>query len=373
MERRTEIAAEEHIKVLIAAGGTGGHVFPALAIADEIKKIRPDAKFLFTGTKGKIESRVVPERGYEFSTIWISGFHRSLRSENLLFPLKAAVSLIQSFFLIRKFSPDVVVGTGGYVCGPVLAAALLLGIPSVVHESNSYPGITTRILSSRVSKVFIAFDATRRKLKRQDNIDLVGTPTRDILGSVSREAGIARFHLDAGRTTVLVVGGSLGASSINHAVRSCAEEIAAHGSQFIWQTGATDAALAEFMKTKCIGWVGPFIDDIEYAYAAADIVICRAGATTLAEITRLGKTAIVVPYPYAAADHQSFNAKVLAESGAALLVKDSDLKEYLLPVLNGLLKDKALRNRIGDACRLFGMPDAGKVIAQEIVSLIREH
>ncbi len=253
-----------------------------------------------------------------------------------------------------------------------LYAATLLGIQAVVHESNSYPGITTRMLSARAAKVFIAFDATRRKLKRQDNIELVGTPTRDALGSIPREAGIARFHLVDGKTTVLVIGGSLGASSINHAVKSCAEEFAAHGVQFIWQTGPADAALAGLMNTKGIGWVGPFIDDVEYAYAAADIVICRAGATTLAEIMRLGKTAIVVPYPFAAADHQSFNAKVLAESGAALLVKDSDLQEHLQPILNDLLKDEARRNRIGEACRSFGKPDAGKVIAQEIISLIRQ-
>ncbi len=185
------------------------------------------------------------------------------------------------------------------------------------------------------------------------------------------KTGIARFRLNAGRTTVLVVGGSLGASSINRAVESCAEEITARGAQFIWQTGAADAGLAGLMKAKGIGWIGPFIDDIEYAYAAADIVVCRAGATTLAEITCLGKTAIVVPYPFAAADHQSYNAKVLAESGAALVLKDSDLQKHLQPMLNELLKDEAKRKRIGETCRSLGKPNAGKVIAQEIISLIR--
>jgi UDP-N-acetylglucosamine--N-acetylmuramyl-(pentapeptide) pyrophosphoryl-undecaprenol N-acetylglucosamine transferase len=370
LERRTDIEPKSPIKILIAAGGTGGHVFPALAIADEIKKIRPDAEILFAGTKKKIESRVVPQRGYKFSTIWISGFHRSLRPGNLLFPLKIAVSLIQSFFLIKKFSPDAVVGTGGYVCGPVLYVASLMGLPVVVHESNSYPGVTTRMLSTRAAKIFIAFDAARRKLKRQDNIELVGTPTRGELGTVSRTAGIERFQLETGKTTVLVVGGSLGASSLNRAVKSCAEEIAARGVQFIWQTGRTDAALAETMKGKGIGWIGPFIDAVEYAYAAADIVVCRAGATTLAEITRLGKTALLVPYPFAAADHQTFNANTLAESGAAVMVKDSELPEKFLPALNGLLKDEALRKKIGDACRSFGRPNAGAEIARGIVSLI---
>ena len=178
---------KEKLKIIVAAGGTGGHVFPAVAIADEIKKINPGAEFLFVGRKDKIEARIVPQRGYEFTSIWISGFNRSLRLENLLFPLKVFVSLVQSFFIIKKNKPDIVIGTGGYVCGPVFYAASLFKIPIVLHESNSYPGLTTRLLSGRAAIVFTAFAKTKHWLKRKDNVELIGTPTRDVLGTISRE------------------------------------------------------------------------------------------------------------------------------------------------------------------------------------------
>ena len=174
--------------ILVAGGGTGGHLYPALAIADEIKKLQPKAEFLFVGTKGKIEARVVPQRGYAFRTIWISGFHRRLTIDNLLFPLKVLISLVQSFFVIRQFRPHIVVGTGGYVCGPVLFIASIMKIPTVIHESNSYPGITTRMLATRATRIFIAFDDAKRWLKRTDHATLIGTPTREILGAVSQTA-----------------------------------------------------------------------------------------------------------------------------------------------------------------------------------------
>ena len=359
--------SNEKLKILIAAGGTGGHVFPAIAIADEIKKLRSNAEFLFVGTKGKIESRVVPQRGYVMACIWISGFHRSVRIENLLFPIKVFVSLVQSFFLMKKFQPGIVIGTGGYVCGPVLYVASMLGIPTAVHESNSFPGITTRMLSTRATRIFTAFDATARWLKRKDNIELSGTPTRDVLGTVSREDGIKFFNLDPSKKTVFVFGGSLGAASINEAVKYLVHDVSDFNIQWIWQTGKTDAVLAMTTMKNC--WVNTFIDKIEYAYAAADVVVCRAGATTLAELTRLGKASILIPYPYAAADHQTFNAQTLVNAGAAMMIADRDVKMKLKDVLNSILNDDKKRQQMNEASLALGKPNAGREIAQRILEL----
>ena len=363
--------SNEKLKILIAAGGTGGHVFPAIAIADEIKKLRSNAEFLFVGTKGKIESRVVPQRGYVMACIWISGFHRSVRIENLLFPIKVFVSLVQSFFLMKKFQPGIVIGTGGYVCGPVLYVASMLGIPTAVHESNSFPGITTRMLSTRATRIFTAFDATARWLKRKDNIELSGTPTRDVLGTVSREDGIKFFNLDPSKKTVFVFGGSLGAASINEAIKSLVHDVSGFTIQWIWQTGKTDAALAKEMAAIKNCWVNTFIDKIENAYAAADLVVCRAGATTLAELTRLGKTSILIPYPHAAADHQTFNAQTLVNAGAAVMIADRDVKMKLKDVIHSLLNDDKKCRQMNEASLALGKPNAGREIAQRILELAR--
>jgi len=357
--------------ILMAGGGTGGHLFPALAIADEVKKQNPKAVFLFAGTRDKIEARVVPQRGYKFVTIWISGFHRSLRLQNLLFPVKIVVALIQSFFLIKEFRPDVVVGTGGYVCGPVLFVASLLGIPTVVHESNSYPGITTRLLSGRATRVFTAFEATNRWLKRTDNVELVGTPTREALDNVSRQSAFKFFGLDEKKQTVLVFGGSLGATSVNRVMVQVVDNLVARGVQFIWQTGEDDYSdLNSRMPGKSIGWIGAFIDRMDYAYAAADIVVSRSGATTIAELTRLGKPAILVPYPFAAADHQTMNARTIAEQGAAAIVADKDAEILLGKTIFELLGDRARMESMAKAGRLLGRPDAAKVIAGKILNLV---
>ena len=355
--------------ILFAAGGTGGHLFPALAIADEIRKKEPAAVFLFAGTKGKIEARVVPQRGHRFVPIWISGFHRGFRAENVLFPLKVVVSIVQSFFLIRRFRPRVVIGTGGYVCGPILFVASLRGIPTIVHESNSYPGITTRLLSGRVTKVFTAFEATNRWLRRKDNVERVGTPTRDELDIVSREESTQFFGLSPAKKTVLIFGGSLGASSVNRAMLGIVESQQGLGIQFVWQTGEGDyPEIRKKIEGKNIGWVGPFIDRMEYAYGAADLVVSRSGATTIAELTRIGKPAILVPYPYSAADHQTMNAQTVAQAGAAVVVADKDVDTKLAISIRELLTDSEKMASMARASKTLGHPDAGKIIAEKILS-----
>jgi len=356
--------------ILFAAGGTGGHLFPAIAIAEEVKRTHPDLRIEFVGTKGKIEARIIPEKGFAFHTIWISGFHRRLTADNLLFPLKVIVSLVQSFFLIKKVRPNVVVGTGGYVCGPILSIASLMKIPTVVHESNSYPGVTTRMVAARVSKVFLTFEATKKWLPKLDarRIELVGNPTREALGTVSRKDGAAYFGLHPDGKTLLVFGGSLGAASMNSTIEKIAGELVKAGIQLIWQTGEKDFERYELSKSSNI-WVGKFIDKMEYAYAAADIVLCRSGATTLAELTRLGKAAILVPYPHAAANHQELNAQALVDAGAAVMIKDADLDAKAMSTIKDFFLNDNTRQSMGEKSLKLGKPNAGKEIAEKILIL----
>lgn len=356
--------------ILFAAGGTGGHLFPALAIAEEIKKMRPDIRIDFVGTESKIEARVIPEKGFAFHTIWISGFHRRLTVDNLLFPVKVIVSLFQSFFLIRKLGPRAVVGTGGYVCGPILSVASLMKIPTVVHESNSCPGVTTRMVASRVSKVFLTFEATKKWLPKLDPkvIDLVGNPTREALGKTSRNNGAEYFGLKPNGKTLLVFGGSLGAASINSAIEKIAAELVKAGIQIIWQTGEKDFDRYALNRAPGV-WIGKFIDKMEYAYAAADVVLCRSGATTLAELTRIGKPAILVPYPHAAANHQELNAQALTGAGAAVMIKDMDLDAKALSTIKDIFLNSERQRSMSEKSLQLGKPNAGKEIAQRILAL----
>lgn len=363
-------------KYLFAGGGTGGHLFPALAIADELKMLDADAEFLFVGTKNKIEARVVPQRGFRFETIWISGFQRSLQLQNLLFPFKVFISLLQSFNIINQYKPSIVIGTGGYVCGPILLAASFAGIKTVIHESNSFPGVVTRFLSKRMTKVFITFDVTKKWLKITDNVELTGNPTRKELGTISKSDGLKYFGLTDSRKTLLVFGGSLGAASINNAMLNMIRTLINSNIQIIWQTGESDfdrvtTRLNELAISSSDGiWIGKFIDKMEYAYASADVVLSRAGATTLAEITRLGKTAILIPYPHAAADHQTINARTLEESGAALMIKDSELMNEAEKSILSLINNSQLQEEMCKKSLALGKPDAGKIIASKIYKMV---
>ena len=228
------------IRILIAGGGTGGHLYPALAIAEEIRRQNPDAEFLFVGTHKKIEEKVVPSFGFKFKTIWISGFHRKVIISNLLFPLKVVVSFIQSLILILQFRPNVAVGTGGYVCGPILYTASFLRIPVLLHESNSYPGITTKLLASRATRIFLGFEAAKKYLKNNASFEVVGTPVRQNLNSASRQQALECFGLSSEKKIVLAFGGSQGAASINQAIAIGLDSGKCKDFQFIWQTGNND-------------------------------------------------------------------------------------------------------------------------------------
>ncbi len=357
-------------KILFAAGGTGGHLFPAIAIADEIRKTEPGTEFLFVGARGKIEERVVPELGYPFCPIWISGVARSFKLSNLLAPIKVLVSMMQSISLIRNFRPEVVVGTGGFVTGPVVYAATLLHVPTLIQEQNSYPGFTTRKLAGRVNETHVAFEVTKSFLKSARSVKLSGNPTRDTLGTINREEGARFFQLDPRKKTLLVFGGSLGAASINAAVLDFVDEIVVGDFQLIWQTGERDY---DRMKHETGGLrsvrVEKFIEKMEYAYAVADLVVCRAGAVTIAELTRLGKPAVLVPYPHAAADHQLLNARSLVDTGAVRMVLDHDLIPKLKGTILELLREDGQRESMARKSKALGKPSAAGEIAEAVLRL----
>jgi UDP-N-acetylglucosamine--N-acetylmuramyl-(pentapeptide) pyrophosphoryl-undecaprenol N-acetylglucosamine transferase len=345
-------------KFLFAAGGTGGHLFPALAIADAVRRRFPDAEILFVGTSGKIEERLVPDYGYRLVTLWLSGFHRRLAPGNLLFPLKVAVSLVQSFFLIRRFKPDVVIGTGAYVCGPVGFAASMFGIPLVLHESNSYPGLTTRLLSSRASVVLLGFSEAARWLRKARRLEAVGTPVRFQLATAARDEAARFFKLDPSQQTLLVFGGSLGAATINDAVLAMLRRGLGNRIQLIWQTGKSDyERVTKAIEAPPGVWIGPFIDRMEFAYAAADLVVCRAGAATIAELIAVQKPAVLVPYPHAAADHQTHNAMVLVSAGGAVLLPDDRVNEELESVVRSLFEQRGRLEAMKQALTPLQQPD----------------
>lgn len=364
---------EQPITLIFAGGGTGGHLYPAIAVADEIKRRFPNADITFVGTKGKIESRIVPALGYPLASIWISGFHRRLSAGIILFPLKVAVALAQSIFLIRKKGPDAVVGTGGYVCGPVVAAAQILKRHTLIQEQNSYPGATTRLLAPRADEVHVTFERSRLYFKRQDNVRVTGNPTREAIGSINRTEAARFFGLDVTKKTVLIFGGSAGASSINAAMMPLVKQLSLESMQFVWQTGDQDfGSLTNLMGSGAGGVrIYRFINEMEFAYGACDLVICRAGATTLAEITRVGIASVLVPYPFAAADHQTENARAMVEAGAAIMIPDRDLVVRLPGILRELINDSLKLGRMAESARRLGKPEAARVLADAVIRLTK--
>jgi UDP-N-acetylglucosamine--N-acetylmuramyl-(pentapeptide) pyrophosphoryl-undecaprenol N-acetylglucosamine transferase len=363
--------------VVFAGGGTGGHLFPAIAIADEINKIVTGANITFIGTRHKIEAMVVPQHGYGFKSIWVSGFRRRLTIENLLFPVKFVVSLMQSLFLMIKLKPDVVVGTGGYVCGPPLFVATLLGLPTLIQEQNSFPGVTTRLLASRVNQVHLSFKSSQQYLKRVDNTCVSGNPTRASVGTIARNEGAAHFGIDPTTRTLLVFGGSQGAASINKAVVQILDQLVSSGIQVLWQTGETDYAImrseADRLADSVKGAVKVyrFVEKMEYAYAACDLAVCRSGATTIAELAKAGVPSILVPYPFAAADHQTENAKTLVMAGAALMIRDSELSTSLLNAVRSLLNDSYKLQQMKEKVLGLAVPNATSILATAVLELSR--
>jgi len=324
---------DQKLKLLVAGGGTGGHLYPAFAIVEAVTERCGPAEILFVGTRKGIEARKVPQRNFPIQFIWISGFRRSLKPENLLFPVKVVWSLWQAYRIIKKFNPTVVLGTGGYVSGPVLFMASRLGIPTLIQEQNSFPGVTTRMLAHRVNRVHLSFDSSRKYFKRQDNLVLSGNPVQKKFQIPEVSDAWQKFGLVAEKPTLIITGGSQGAHAVNQAILSVLPQIMQIPEiQLIWSTGSADF---ETIQPACAPFAGrvfvqPFIDDMAAAYSISQLAICRAGAITLTELAIAGVPAILIPYPFAAGQHQLHNAIDVQNTGGAVVIEEAKLTPELL-------------------------------------------
>lgn len=359
-------------RVIIAGGGTGGHIFPAIAIANALKKIDEMIEILFVGANGRMEMEKVPQAGYKIEGLDIAGFNRSSLIKNVGLPFKLAKSFLQVRSIVKRFKPDAVIGVGGYSSFPVLKVAQVKGIPTFIHESNSFAGKSNMMLGKKATKIFTGTDGME-KFFPKEKIMITGNPVRKSItdASVSRSEGIRFFSLDQSKVTVLVVGGSLGAKSINAAIDKGLDELLDAGLQVIWQTGKPYAETAKHRAEDKQGvWVNDFITQMEFAYAAADIVVARAGAMTVAELCVAKKPVLFVPYPFAAEDHQTVNAMTLIKKNAALMVRDSEAMQKLVFMTIELAKDKGKQEELKNNISKLAINDADMKIAEEILKLI---
>jgi len=360
------------LRVIIAGGGTGGHIFPAVAIGHALQRLNPGTELLFVGANGKMEMEKVPQEGFRIIGLDIAGFNRSNMLKNITLPLKLIKSAMQARAIIREFRPDVVVGVGGYASFPVLNAAQRMGVPTLIQEQNSFAGKSNQILAKRAASVCVAYEHMDRFFPRE-RLELTGNPVRHSIAasSITRAEGQQWLGLHPSRTTILVVGGSLGAKSINEAVDAQLEQIVSGDVQLIWQTGkpyyqqALQRAAAFGEKVK----VFEFIKQMDYAYAAADIVLSRAGALAIAELCIVGKPVIFVPYPFAAEDHQTSNAMALVDHNAALMVKDNEAKSELIKKLKLLIQDQSMQEVIRESLGKLAIKDADERIARKVIAI----
>jgi len=365
------------INILMSGGGTGGHIFPAIAIADALKKRLKDVEILFVGAKGRMEMEKVPQSGYEIKGLWISGIQRKLDKRNLMFPFKLISSLLGASRIVKSFKPDIAIGTGGYASGPLLFIASKRKVPTLILEQNSYPGITTKILAGTVNKICVAYDGMEKYFDK-DKITVTGSPIRELITNNKITQIEARnfFELNEKSPVLLIIGGSQGALGINRAITANLNNICSLGIQILWQTGMssfTDAskAVEENALQKSVV-VKEFISRMDMAYSAADIVVSRAGAIALAEIVAVEKPAIFIPLPSAAEDHQTKNALTLVEGNAAVLVKEKEAVAELFEAIKQLIPGGKKSLELKKNIKKFKTPNATQSIVDEAIKLIEE-
>ena len=359
------------MKIIISAGGTGGHIFPAIAIADELRRRDPSVQILFVGAKGKMEMERVPKAGYAIEGLWIAGFQRRLTWQNLMFPFKVLSSMWKARRIINDFKPDVVVGFGGFASGPTLRVAAAKGIPTVLQEQNSYAGVTNKLLAEKSVKICVAYPKMERFFPK-DKVVLTGNPVRsDILNLHAKKAeGIKHFNLNPNRKTIVIIGGSLGARTLNQAMEANADLIAqSQDVQILWQCGKLyetdfkDGRAANLPNVQ----MKTFIDRMDLVYAAADVIIARAGALTISELCLAGVPTVLVPSPNVAEDHQTQNAMSLVNENAAILVKDIHAKEEMIEKALQILRNDLLQSDLKHNILRLGRPYACKDITDEIL------
>lgn len=363
------------LKVLISGGGTGGHIFPAIAIANTIKSVQPDTEFLFVGAHGKMEMEKVPAAGYKIIGLNITGIQRKLSLSNLAFPFKLMGSLLKARSIIKSFNPDVVVGVGGFASGPVLRMATWMGVPSLIQEQNSFAGITNRWVASSVSRACVAYEGME-KFFPKDRIKFTGNPVRKEVVEIEgkREQALLKFGLKPDKPVLLIIGGSLGARSINRALDKHLSQLLDNNIQVIWQTGKffKDESVrlkAKFDNAPVV--ITEFIYEMDLAYAAADVVVSRAGAIAVSELCLVGKPTVLVPFPFAAEDHQTKNAMALVDTGAAIHVADRSADEELVKEVLGLFDDKPRCAQLAENIKKHGKPMAAQDIANEVIALAK--
>ncbi|MGJ5642490.1 undecaprenyldiphospho-muramoylpentapeptide beta-N-acetylglucosaminyltransferase [Formosa sp. S-31] len=363
----------KNYRIILSGGGTGGHIYPAIAIANEMKQRYPDAKFLFVGAKDRMEMEKVPQAGYDIEGLWISGIQRELTLKNLMFPFKLINSLFNARKIVKRFKPDVVIGTGGFASGPILQAAAGKRIPALIQEQNSFPGITNKLLGKKVQKICVAYDGLDRFFPA-GKIIKTGNPVRQSLLNIAskREEAKAFFNLVPDKKTLLVIGGSLGAKRINELLKKELDYLQVRNVQIIWQCGKLYYETYKiYSHTKHVQ-VHAYLNDMDLAYAAADIIISRAGASSVSELCIVGKPVIFIPSPNVAEDHQTKNAMAIVEKNAAVLIKESDLEVDFENKFSLLVESKEKQEQLGKNIKKLALVNATKDIADEVEKLLQK-
>lgn len=363
-------------RIIVSGGGTGGHIYPAIAVANALREQLAQCEILFVGAKGKMEMQKVPQAGYEIIGLNVVGLQRKLTLKNLMFPFKTLGSILKAFKLLKQFKPDIVIGFGGYASAPMLYAASRKGMPSVIQEQNSYAGITNKMLGSKVRKVCVSYDGMERFFPKE-KIVLTGNPVRkSILNAENKRVeGCEYFGLKADKPTILVIGGSLGARTINESLIAGIDQIREAGVQLIWQCGKFyfDEMLERVSDKLGDGLIlTEFISDMDLAYGVADVVISRAGALSISELCLVGKPVVFVPSPNVAEDHQTKNAMALVNKEAAKIIPDGEAKERLVGETIGLLQEKETCERLSVNIKKLAKPNAVDDIVKQIKDLIPE-
>ena len=358
-------------KFILSGGGTGGHIYPAIAIANELKSRFPDADILFVGAQDKMEMQKVPQAGYPIQGLWIAGLQRRLTLDNALFPVKLVSSLLKSRQIIKQFQPDVVIGTGGFASGPLLQMANSAGIPTVIQEQNSYPGITNKLLSKKANAICVAYENLERFFPKE-KIVLTGNPVRQDLIAIEgkRAEGRVHFNLDPNKKTILILGGSLGARRINQLIEKELDFFTAKDVQLLWQCGKLYFEDYQKYNSENVQ-VMAFIERMDLVYAAADIVISRAGASSVSELCIVGKPVLFIPSPNVAEDHQTKNAQSVADKNGAILLRESELDSHFESTFSDLIANENKQKELSQNIKNLALPNATKAIVEEIVKLIK--
>ena len=357
-------------KLIVSGGGTGGHIYPAISIASLVKLQQKDADILFIGALGKMEMDKVPKAGFSIRGLWISGFQRSLSLRNFLFPLKLVVSLLQAFLILKKFKPQVVMGTGGFASGPVLKVAQWLKIKTLIQEQNSFPGITNRLLAKKADKIFVAYNGMENYFP-SSKISITGNPIRPIIneGFLNSKKAKSFFGLDPEKKTLLIIGGSLGAKKINELIASQIKFFKQFSLNILWQCGTMYFEIYKNFSSKNLV-VKPFVYDIEELYSSADYIISRAGAGSLSELSCVGKPILLIPSPNVTANHQFHNAMSFAKVNAALVIEEKDLDEKFQDIFTEFITDTSLQIKMCLSLKALARPHATKAIVNEMIELI---